>query len=135
VDVDNDVAHRNVIAPFHDVRLVRAGVAYVDDNSHFCFADVTSSDPSTGARSFSDASELDGFRVEGIKAVKFELGADKHTLVVSVIAEGDSTVTGGENTPVRQAIRNKWPDVDLKNEIYYEEFSIRWRTRNIDTSI
>ncbi|MDR1510270.1 MAG: prepilin-type N-terminal cleavage/methylation domain-containing protein [Synergistaceae bacterium] len=132
-----DVVTMGVIRPYHDIYLVRAGVAYVDDDSTFCFADITDTDISAGA--LPKASELTGaaYRVEGIKAVRFnvELAGDAITSVtVSVVAEGDSNITGRQSNAgtASQGFRANYPGVVFDDEAYYEEFEMRWRTRNVE---
>jgi hypothetical protein len=126
--------------------LVRAGVAYVDTESNFIFYDVDTEDPSDASLPPSKylpnaASVLRGYRVEGIAAVNFEMTASDsydRAITVWVLAEGDNLVTGrtvGVEDSASQAFRSdaRWADVEFKPEVYYEEFSMRWRTRNIET--
>jgi hypothetical protein len=143
--ISDDIVARNVIHPFHDMYLVKAGVAYVDANSTFILADVTTEDWSdaSGANYLPGASDVPrGYRVEGIKAVHFE--EDERTLTVWVLAEGDNAVTDRNSGAARQAIINNdhgtgwtWTadcGVTFEPEVYYEEFSMVWRTRNIESA-
>jgi prepilin-type N-terminal cleavage/methylation domain-containing protein len=134
-----DVLDRNVIRAYHDMYLVRAGVAYVDGNSTFCFADVTSSDTSL-PNPMPLSGNINGYRVEGIKAIHFERDPIDLTkkvagVTVYVIAEGDNAITGrpgaGSNS---QNFRNeaRWTGVTYEPDVYYEEFEMRWRTRNVE---
>jgi hypothetical protein len=128
-----DVLPRNVIRSFHDMYYVRAGLAYVDGNSTFLFYDITNDDISSGTL-LSAAAASRSYRVEGIAAVSFE--TDANGVTVWVIAEGDNAVTGRQNIAgaPSQAFRDeaRWGDVVFDPERYYEEFSMRWRSRNVE---
>jgi prepilin-type N-terminal cleavage/methylation domain-containing protein len=134
-----DVVEKGVIRPYHDVHFVRAGVAYVDDQSTFCFADITTSDIPPG--SLPRASALTGaaYRVEGIAAMRVERPLDVYngairSLTVYVVAEGDSNVTGreGNEGSASQEFRAHYPGVTFNPEMHYEEFVMRLRTRNVE---
>jgi prepilin-type N-terminal cleavage/methylation domain-containing protein len=128
-----DVMPRNVIYPYHDIFKVRAAVAYVDSNSTFCFADVGTNDI-TGKPNVSTFTNAPAFRVEGIKAVKFERDSDGRTLTVSVIAEGDTVDSSRGETAQLQNLKARWPHITtFEPDKYYEDFSITWRTRNVET--
>jgi prepilin-type N-terminal cleavage/methylation domain-containing protein len=151
-----DVLPRNVIRPYHDLLLVRAGLAYVDNSGTFCFYDINDSEFEPGAgvslptAAAADIAGESVYRVEGIKAVRFvpEIGADGQVTSVNVyvLAEGDNAVTGRTTTSAAvTALRNRkfppgsplagkpiWPDIDWDDEMYYEDFEMRWRTRNIE---
>jgi hypothetical protein len=155
-DGAGDVLSRDVIRPYHDILLVRAGLAYVDNKGTFCFYDINDKNDSFGfgnplptAAAADAAGEL-VYRVEGIKAVRFvEVKSGDVTLSVNVhvLAEGDNAVTGRTSDSVAvQELRNRvfppgsplagtpiWPDIDWKDEIYYEDFEMSWRTRNIES--
>ena len=110
--------------------LVRAGVAYVDDESRFCLADLTSADYSLN--SLPRGRELaNGFVVDGIKAVNFEISGGRRTVTITVIAEGDNFISGRRAGVHMKGLKNKWPLVKFDDERYYEEFSMTWRTRNL----
>ncbi|MDR1136705.1 MAG: type II secretion system GspH family protein [Synergistaceae bacterium] len=133
-----DVVEKGFIRPYHDIYLVRAGVAYVDDESTFCFADITSDDISGGTLPRASALRGAAYRVEGIKAMRVEVESAANRAVnsvtVFVVAEGDNSVTGrhdSRNTP-SQAFRTNYPGVTFDQEMYYEEFQMRWRTRNVE---
>jgi hypothetical protein len=133
----SDVLPRNIVRSYHDLYLVRAGVAYVDNNSTFCFADVNDTDPSGGSPiNLPNASAVaDGFRIEGIKGVSFEV--DGNGVKVYVIAEGDNAVTGrngADATKRSQEFQSfpRWSHLTFQPEMYYEEFEMYWRTRNIE---
>ena len=138
MDSDNDIfRRRNVIRPYHDMYLVRAGVAFVDEHSTFYLADITNSDVTT----YSSGQGLDGFRVEGIKAIQFvptiRSANNQVTGVrVYVLAEGDNAITGRSTTSeTYNKLRDpngKWAHVQFNDEVYYEEFQMQWRTRNIE---
>ena len=132
---------RNVIRQYHDMYLVRASVAFVDsEDSTFYFADVTNND----VVDFRSVGDLDGFRVEGIKAVHFEpmwrpssLGDYVIGVTVYVIAEGDNAITGrGSGASPSQTFRTeaRWNGLTFEDEVYYEEFQMQWRTRNIEAT-
>jgi prepilin-type N-terminal cleavage/methylation domain-containing protein len=136
--ISEDIVERGVIRPYHDIYFVRAGVAYVDDKSTFCFADVTDEDISAGA--LPRASELKGaaYRVEGVKAVRFDVevsGGAVRSVTAFVVAEGDSGVTGkrGSAGAASQEFRTRYAGVDFDPGVYYEEFEMRWRTRNVES--
>jgi hypothetical protein len=136
-----DIVSRGVIRPYHDIYFVRAGVAYVDDTSTFCFADITTDDISAG--SLPSASALTGaaHKIEGIKAVRFaadDSNADgaADSVTVFVVAEGDSNITGRQSSEgsASQEFRKKpeYAGMTFDPEVYYEEFEMRWRTRNVE---
>jgi hypothetical protein len=161
VNASEDVLPRNVIRPYHDLLLVRAGLAYVDDNGTFCFYDINDDviEPGPGVELTTAASaDIAGnlvYRVEGIKAVRFvpEIDTDGRVTSVNVyvLAEGDNAVTGRTSaSPAVQDLRNRvfppgsplagtqiWPNSGLNkinwdDEMYYEDFEMRWRTRNVE---
>jgi len=139
-DVEDPIP-RNMIRPYHDMYLVRAGVAFVDNNSTFYLADITNN--------VNPGNNPDGFRVEGIKAIHFEPASRdvelsdgttrKHItgMRVYVIAEGDNFITGrnvGTESSASQAFRSepRWDGLTFDDEMYYEEFQMQWRTRNVE---
>jgi hypothetical protein len=136
----NDVIDRNMIRAYHDMYSVKAGVAYVDGNSTFIFADASEedvSDPSFAPSPFPAASAAPngGYRVEGIKAIYFEQDTASHLVTVYVIAEGDNAMTGRDNAgSASQSFRteSRWRNVSFESDIYYEEFVMTWRTRNVE---
>jgi hypothetical protein len=134
---DIDILPRNVIRAYHDMYMVRAGIAYVDDESTFCFEDITVTDNSGGT--LPKARNTRGYRVEGIKAIKFDLSTAANGnitgVTVYVLAEGDNAVTGRDtSSEAARAVRNntRWTGVNFEPEVYYEEFQMQWRTRNIE---
>jgi hypothetical protein len=140
-----DVVDKGVIRPYHDIYFVRAGVAYVDDTSTFCLADITTADISAGALPKVSALTGAAYRVEGIKAVRFvpEViavsagGGITHMVTgvtVFVVAEGDSNITERQSNAgtASQEFRTNYPGVTFEDEVYYEEFEMRWRTRNVE---
>jgi prepilin-type N-terminal cleavage/methylation domain-containing protein len=134
IDSSNDVLPRNIIRAFHDLYFVRAGVAYVDANHTFVFADVTTTDYSITAPL---ATSADGYRVEGIKAMHVSPDVAAKSVTVYVIAEGDNAVTGRSNAGTdSQAFRNepRWNHLigTYDPEVYYEEFRMQLRSRNIE---
>jgi prepilin-type N-terminal cleavage/methylation domain-containing protein len=141
---DDDVLPRNVIRAYHDMFFVRAALAYVDNDGTFCLYDINNYDPSNGVppMKLPTVSDVDTnnaapvYRVEGIKAVRFEpvTSAGKVTGVnVYVLAEGDNSVTGRRSdTPAVLAVRSSWPGITWEDDMYYEDFEMRWRTRNIE---
>jgi prepilin-type N-terminal cleavage/methylation domain-containing protein len=158
-DVIEQTLGRNVIRPYHDMFLVRAGLAYVDNNGTFCMYDINDGGDafelgdSLPTASEADAGEKLVYRVEGIKAVRFveEVNAADGRVTgvnVYVLAEGDNAVTGRTTaSPAVQAVRNRvfppgsphagewvWPDVNWDDEMYYDDFEMRWRTRNIEAT-
>jgi prepilin-type N-terminal cleavage/methylation domain-containing protein len=133
-----DVVDKGIIRPYHDIYFVRAGVAYVDDNSTFCFADIASKDISAGALPRVSALEGSAYKVEGIKAMRFDVEETADGAVtgvtVFVVAEGDSNITGRQSNAgaASQAFRSNYTGVTFDDEVYYEEFEMRWRTRNVE---
>jgi prepilin-type N-terminal cleavage/methylation domain-containing protein len=138
-DRSDDIFGRNEIRPYHDLYVVRAGVAYVDNAYNFMFFDVpnTSLDPggSSGFVFPPASSDLySGFRVEGIRGVSFDLDPQRRYLTMHVLAEGDiADSTRNTSTAKPADIRAKWTPIigTLDNEIFYEEYSMTWRMRNI----
>jgi hypothetical protein len=155
--VSEDVLTRNVIRVHHDMFLVKAGLAYVDDSGTFCLYDINDDmfepDGTLPTASAADAGGKLVYRVEGIKAVRFvqETDADGRVTGVNiyVLAEGDNAVTGRTDTSVAVnevgdrefppgsplAGQKIWSDITWNNEMYYEDFEMRWRTRNIEAPI
>jgi prepilin-type N-terminal cleavage/methylation domain-containing protein len=140
-----DVVDKGIIRPYHDIYFVRAGVAYVDDTSTFCLADITTTDISSGTLPRVSALTGAAYRVEGIKAVRFVPkfadvnvgGSIVHMVTgvtVFVVAEGDSSITErqGNAGTASQAFRTNYSGVIFDDEMYYEEFEMRWRTRNVE---
>ena len=129
----------NMIMSYHDMFLVRAGLAYVDDNGTFCLYDINDI-IGTKLPTASSADELATrklvYRVEGIKAVRFErvTSGDMVTGVnVYVLAEGDNTITERTSGDALSELKKRWPDtIELDDGMYYEDFEMRWRTRNIE---
>lgn len=121
------------VAPFSELHAVRAIVAYVDGKSVFHAAEVNDSDVSVNPPISSDLiANAAGLRVEGIKAIRFEADADHKTLTVRVLAEGEIIdQTRKDDTKTRQTLRSRWLSVTNWDErIYYEDYSMTWRTRN-----
>ena len=130
VSEDGDVLWRNVIHPNHEMYLVRAGVAYVDDKSRFCFTEVTTDDPSLSALP-PGSNIIGGFVIDGIAAINFTQAADKRIVKVTVLAEGDSVETEREGRIDLTPLQTRWPGVPINGGKRYEEFSMSWRTRNL----
>jgi prepilin-type N-terminal cleavage/methylation domain-containing protein len=133
-----DVMGKGAIRPFHDIYFVRAGVAYVDDESRFCFADITDTDISGGTLPKVSALQRAAYRVEGITAMRVVTEVADNavsSVTVFVVAEGDSNITGRKNSSSSpsQEFRAKYPGTVFEPEMYYEEFQMRWRTRNIES--
>jgi prepilin-type N-terminal cleavage/methylation domain-containing protein len=131
---DEDVLFRNVVYPNQELFLVRAGMAYVADDSFFVFADNVmemSAVPSPAAKPPAADS---WFRVEGIKAVWFE-PVDNRVLTIRVLAEGDNYDSTRESTAQRAELEDRWrgriTGITFDPGIYYEEFPMTWRTRNV----
>jgi hypothetical protein len=124
-----DVMWRNVINPHDEVYMVRAGVAYVDSDSRFCFAEISSRDYQPGHLP-KGANLVNGYVIEGIKAIKFEQGADRRSLKVTLVAEGDNAISSRRSTASLDELRRKWGDI-FSQEVYYEEFTMSLRTRNL----
>lgn len=136
VEASSDVLARNVIRAFHDVYAVRAAVAYVDRDSVFHLLDVGTEDSSSGSGRFPVVAPgnaaWSGFRVEGIKAVRFEQGPERRFIRVHILAEGDvSEYTSDTSASVPSQLRYRWPDVAFDDHVHYEDFSMTWRTRNL----
>jgi type II secretory pathway pseudopilin PulG len=130
VSEDSDVLWRNVIHPNHELYLVRAGIAYVDDESRFCFIDVTSGDyPLNALPKGKDINN--GFTIDGIGGVKFEQADNKRIIKVTVLAEGDNVTTERAPGAGLVQLKSRWPGVTFDDGRYYEEFSMSWRTRNL----
>lgn len=121
---------RGEVRPFHDIHLVQAIAAYVDDKSVFHAAEVNSADIS--ATSPVAAYDSLGLRVEGIKAIWFEGDAEHRTLTMRVLAEGERLDQMRKDaTDTRNALRARWPRVtNWDEQIYYEDFQMTWRMRN-----
>jgi hypothetical protein len=129
----------NVIHPYHDVYMVRAGVACVvseGDNNIFYLYDVNDVDPLL----VSDRSALTGYRVEGIRAVSFDVDpADTRSVRVWVLAEGDVADSARTGAGRFNDVRDRWVGSGrplgttevLNPEMYYEEFVMTWRVRNL----
>ena len=140
-DVSGDVLPRNQIRPYHDMLLVRAALAYVDNKGTFCLYDINDDSPNIGSTlptaAAADAAGKLVYRVEGIKAVRFEeetgTGGGVTSVNVFVLAEGDNAITERRtNTVAVNELRNRWPGINWNDEMYYEDFEMRWRTRNIE---
>jgi prepilin-type N-terminal cleavage/methylation domain-containing protein len=133
-----DIFVRNEIRPYHDLYLVRAGLAYVDNESNFIFLDVPNAgnDPSSTAAYPAASSDVySGFRVEGIRGVSFDLDPERRYVTVHVLAEGDIADSAREISTAKPAdIRAKWVPIlgsALADEVFYEEHSMTWRIRNV----
>jgi prepilin-type N-terminal cleavage/methylation domain-containing protein len=132
-----DVIPRNVVYPFHDVFSVKAGMAFVDETSSvFVFADdvltVDLTPPTVVTPTLLSHVPL-GFRVEGVKAIRFDGGDLPRTLTVRVVTEGDSADSARNKSSQMSEIEKRWPGVTFNPDIYYEEFTMSWRTRNVET--
>ncbi|MDL2264076.1 type II secretion system GspH family protein [Synergistaceae bacterium OttesenSCG-928-I11] len=142
-----DILARNVIRPYADLYLLHASVAFVDDNSTFYMLDVVEDDPVDPSLP-TDPAALPGFRVEGIKSIRFLPGQDKRQITVWVLAEGDIADSGrNERSATMNAIKSRefkyrnqdgifeteslWDDVDFDDDVYYEDFFMTWRIRNL----
>ena len=138
---------RNVVRPYADLYLLKASVAFVDDASTFYMLDVAESDPADASLP-EDPSALPGFRVEGIKSIRFLPGQDKRQITVWVLAEGDIADSGrDEHSAAMSAIKSReftyrnpdgdfeterlWEHVDFDDDAYYEDFFMTWRMRNV----
>jgi prepilin-type N-terminal cleavage/methylation domain-containing protein len=134
---------RNAIYPYHDMFSVKAGVAFVDTaSSVFVFADDILSRDITAPSAANYTTSLSqvplGFRVEGVKAIEFDGGDLPHTLTVRVVTEGDSADSARKESVQMSAIEKRWKDdkgfnITFDPAVYYEEFAMSWRTRNVET--
>jgi hypothetical protein len=129
-------------------------------NNVFVFVNVGRVDPSEGAVSdgkinlpnfnelqSSQYNDTTFFSIEGVKAIYFErdpidMRDAPSSVTVYVITEGDSTVEGRDNTKtanMRQILEQRtkkgalmWEGITFDPKKYYEEFHMRWRTRNVE---
>jgi hypothetical protein len=104
----------------------------------FCLADITTTDISAGALPRVSALTGAAYRVEGIKAMRFVptvVDGAVTGVTVFVVAEGDSNITERRSSAgtASQEFRTNYPGVVFDDEVYYEEFEMRWRTRNVET--
>ncbi len=120
---------RGEVVPYHDIHLVRAIAAYVDSDDVFHAAEINSKDVS--ATDPTATTNPAGLRVEGIKAVQFEVDHDYKLLTVAVLAEGDIVdQTRQVDTVTRSQLQSRWTGVPLDDRMYYEDFVMTWRIRN-----
>jgi hypothetical protein len=133
-EVSPDYTGANIIRSYQDIFMLRAGWAYVNNNT-FCMLDIYNFDkfqnvsmaaPSASADIFS------GFMIEGIAGIWFETDSKQRYVTVEVLAEGD-TLEESRGSAARAALESKWTlrNVTLAPGVYYEEFSRTYRTRNI----
>ncbi len=128
----------NIIHPYHEIYAVRAGVACVVANgasSSFYLLDVCTEDPLPPSGTL-DVPEAPGFRVEGIRAVSFDVDPQYRSITVWVLAEGDVAHSGRNSEAAAiQRIRNRWEPLigtgALSDQVYYEDFRMTWRMRNV----
>lgn len=145
-----EVLPRGIIYPYSEVCVLRASVAFVDEStSTFCIIDVDGpDDPLDGGAIPADLGARPGFRIDGIKAVRFLPSYDMREMTVWVLVEGDiDDSTRVENSAANAAVRSRttvrrsasgsyedvalWHGVDLDDGRAYEDFFMTWRLRNI----
>lgn len=135
-----DMMGANVIRAYHEMHLLRAAVAYVDDSGHFVLMDAEDKDPSVlnaGVHiAFPPASDdrFSGMRVDGIKAINFSQDPEWRFLTVTVLAEGDSA--SSNNAAQQTRVIDAWADltgetIALVPGVHYELLSMTYRTRNL----
>ena len=120
---------RSYVHAYHDVYLVRAAVAYVDSKNVFNFLSLYDLDGNDFSTNIYSGGKLSGFRIEGIRAIRFEKASDNSSVTVRLLAEGDAPNSQSlENTKTLAA---SW-GITLDTSRHYEEFTRTWRTRNIE---
>lgn len=141
---------RNVIYPYADLYALKAAVAFVDDRGGkptFYMLDGFEDDPFDGNKLPDNVDDFSGFRVEGIKAIRFLPGVDKRQMTVWVLAEGElagssvnskskarqaiDIIRGREYTKADKSKEKLWEDVAFEDDVYYEDFFMTWRMRNL----
>jgi hypothetical protein len=146
-----DYLGANTIRPYHDLFMLRAAWVYVDDSNTFCFLNVYDNatfadDPPADDPMYDEArggtpsgpppnagdEKYSGFMVEGIAGLWFETDTERRYVTVEVLTEGDA-LDENRGSAARAALESKWNPrgVELKQGVYYEEFSRTYRTRNL----
>jgi prepilin-type N-terminal cleavage/methylation domain-containing protein len=130
----------NVISPYHDIYTVRAGVAFVlkkGGSSNFYLLDICDTDMFTEKNpEHINMNERSGFRVEGVRGVSFDIGPGYKSLTVWVLTEGEIADSGRDpNSVTARAVRDRWKPLlgenALNPQVYYEDFTMTWRMRNV----
>ncbi len=69
--------------------------------------------------------------VDGIRAIRYKLSADRKYLDVRVLAMGDSVGAKHTQTP-DPGLRARWEELGTQDAgQYFQEFSTKWRVRNL----
>ena len=111
---------------FQDIYRMKAVWAYVDQTTHTFnlveFASDGSEPPATVA---------DRITVERIRAIRFKLSDDRKYMEVRVLAMGD-TVGAVHSQSLAPSLRARWSELtDDDARHHLEEFSVKWRVRNL----
>lgn len=145
-DALSSVLPRGVIPPHAELCLFRASIAFVDDSSTFWLLDVEGSDDPKNWTIPNDLDTRSAFRIEGIKAVRFFPAPDRRSITVWLLAESDrgDPQRGGLGAvaaikdrtfnvpgPTGYTTEKIWEDVEFEPGIYYEDFFMTWRTRDL----
>lgn len=135
-----------VIPPYAELCLFRASIAFVDDESTFWLIDVEGSDYPNSWTIPTDLESRSAFRIEGIKSVRFFPAPDRRSVTVWLLAESDrgDPQRGGLGAvaaikdrtfnvpgPTGYTTEKIWEDVEFEPGIYYEDFFMTWRTRDL----
>lgn len=131
---------RDIVNPYQDINLVRAGLACVVEEggtSVFCLFEVATDDPSDpgNLEDMEDVESRAGFRVEGIKAVSFDLDPERRYITAWVLAEEKVGASLRKRSlALTEEVKGRWGPLIGTNvfneELYYEDFSMTWRIRN-----
>lgn len=118
--------------PVHqDVYKLKAAWVYVDEGHNLRFLDLTDHERSADVQIASKAGPA-SMSVEGIRAVRFYLTEDRKHIEFCVLAMGDSRDAPHARSIVGR-LRDQWDELTDDDEgLYMEEFTAKWRLRNLE---
>ena len=111
---------------FQDVYRMKAAWAYVDPDTHtFNLVEIASD------RTEPPVTVAERITVERIRAIRFKLSEDRKFMEVRVLAMGDSEGAVHSQT-LAPSLRARWSELtDDDARHHLEEFSVKWRVRNL----
>lgn len=135
---------RGVIDSCSPLYALRATEFFVADDAVLYAVDLPSDGVSPVNTATASYRDIPGFRLEGIKAVRFFVSPSNRTFTACVLVEGDISdenrhVDSNSIDDVRSRIAivgddeiELWKDVEFNtNGVWYQDFSRTWRTRSV----
>lgn len=141
-DALTEVLPRGIIYPYAELCLFRASVAYVADGT-FYMLDIESAEDPFKDGALPDPDTMKGFRLDGVKAVRFFPSSDGREVTAWVLFEGDiDDASRVERSQPIASLKDRtidvegvatklWESVAFDDGRYYEDTFMTWRVRNV----